>query len=195
MINLPGGIDAWLSLWDRAKEDDFFPESLRKVDWSGNIAAIDWVGLVPLLGIILLLVVFWQGWKNDTPQEATERIANLESAVSRILDEPGAPDQLAPSPADGLPGLRVSRAHIGAGGSLTGSSLNIASVGDVSTGRVVIDWAQSYSNVEYLVSVALLGEGQFLVETQSTDAVTILTTNYSGHPIDIAFNIFAIGEI
>ena len=59
LITLPSGVDAWLSLWERTPTGKF-----GDIDWTGNIAAIDWLQMVPLLGIFLFLFVLHQTWKS-----------------------------------------------------------------------------------------------------------------------------------
>lgn len=195
LINLPGGVDAWLSLWEKANNGNLVPDNLRTVDWTGNIAAIDWIAMVPLLGIILLLVVFWQGWKtNASPasQGYLGRIAKLESLVDNMVSRPNLSAALS-QPTGNMPGLLISRAHISASGIFVGQSENVSSVGDDGVGQRTITWAHDYANADYHVSITPTA-GQFEVVSKSVGGISIRTFKYQDLPADIELDILAIGE-
>ena len=95
---LPGATDAWLSLWERAKTGKFGDS-----DFAGNLATIDWIGMAPVLGIIVLLVVLWQGWKRETGNVLAPRLqedvnsdqnTNNNTGEENVYGPPGGKEKL-----------------------------------------------------------------------------------------------------
>ncbi|MCZ6789207.1 MAG: hypothetical protein O7D33_04605 [Chloroflexi bacterium] len=151
---------------------------------------------------IILALAFWvvvirllyRLHKAESGGSLPVRITNLEALVANIVSQPGVPELLAPASPEELPGLLISRAHIGADGNFIGQSENVTSVTDGgAAGQRDILWNKAYANTDYHLSITPT-EGLFEVEGKTVDGISIQTFDRKGQLKDIELDVLAIGD-
>jgi len=79
LVKTPEALDAWLSLWQKAKAGNVWG-----IDWLGYFTGFDWVEAVPLLAIPLLLYIIWQARKPQ--DDVSTNLPTHEDVLANLGD-------------------------------------------------------------------------------------------------------------